>query len=62
MFEIEPKQNVGLWAVYLYSKGTRRFYEWADDARLQELLERHRQNGNTIEFVEKEPEFRWRGG
>ena len=45
---------------YLYTNETRRFYAWADDAKLQELLERHRGIGNTVELVEKEPEFRLR--
>jgi hypothetical protein len=60
MLEIEPNQNAGRWAVYVYSKGTRRFFEWVDDQHLAELLERHRTNGNTVELSEKGPEFRWR--
>lgn len=36
------------------------FYEWRGDAELEVLLERHRAIGNTVELVEKEPEFRWR--
>ena len=60
MLEIEPNQNAGRWAVYLYTNKSRRFSEWADDARLEELLERHRGLGNTVELVEQEPEFRWR--
>jgi hypothetical protein len=46
--EIEQNQYAG-WAVYLYSKGHRRFYEWTDDVRLSALLQRHRDSGNLVE-------------
>lgn len=60
MLEIEPNQNAGRWAVYLYTKGTRRFYQWADDVELADLLGRHRDSGNTVELAEQEKlGFRW---
>jgi hypothetical protein len=57
MMEIEPNQYAG-WAVYLFSRDHRRFYEWADDAKLEALLKRHRDIGNTVERSEKEPDYR----
>jgi hypothetical protein len=49
VYEIEPKQAAGQWAMFIYSKSTRRFYEWLNEQDLQEMLEHHRQLGNTVE-------------
>lgn len=57
MLEIEPNQNAGRWAVCIYTNKTRRFSEWADNARLEELLERHRGIGNTVELSRRRRSF-----